>query len=185
MIAHIGQGVLELVQGDIATQRVDAIVNAANSALAGGGGVDGAIHRGGGPEIMAETRRRYPNGCPTGEAVVSGAGKLPAKFVIHAVGPIYEDGQSGEGELLASAYRASLCAAEQRGCDERRVAGAQHRRVWLSAGRGRPHRDSARPLPISSRTRRRATCASCSLATVRLPRFNPRFANSRQRPDAA
>ncbi|HPZ83924.1 MAG TPA: macro domain-containing protein, partial [Thermogutta sp.] len=83
----LGGCVVELVQGDITEQQVDAIVNAANSRLAGGGGVDGAIHRRGGPEIMAETRAKYPEGCPTGSAVISGAGRLPAKYVIHAVGP--------------------------------------------------------------------------------------------------
>lgn len=108
---------LELVQGDITEQQVDAIVNAANSRLAGGGGVDGAIHRRGGPAIMAETREKYPNGCPTGSAVISGAGNLPAKYVIHAVGPIYRDGQHGEADLLASAYRKSLDLAVTHGCE--------------------------------------------------------------------
>src|SRR6185436_9114759 len=95
---------LELVLGDITQQEVDAIVNAANSRLAGGGGVDGAIHRAGGPSIMEETRRRYPDGCPTGSAVITGAGKLPAKHVVHAVGPVWSGGRRGEAELLASAY---------------------------------------------------------------------------------
>ncbi|GIX02916.1 MAG: macro domain-containing protein [Thermogutta sp.] len=113
---EIGNCLLELVEGDITEQHVDAIVNAANSRLAGGGGVDGAIHRKGGPEIMAETKAKYPQGCPTGSAVVSGAGRLPAKFVIHAVGPIYRDGQHGEPELLASAYRRSLALAVEHDC---------------------------------------------------------------------
>jgi O-acetyl-ADP-ribose deacetylase (regulator of RNase III) len=99
---------LEIVQGDITDQVVDAIVNAANSQLAGGGGVDGAIHHHGGPDIMAETRHRYPAGCPTGSAVISGAGKLHAKYVIHAVGPIWTDGNSGEPELLARVHRRCL-----------------------------------------------------------------------------
>jgi O-acetyl-ADP-ribose deacetylase (regulator of RNase III) len=107
---------LELVQGDITEQEVDALVNAANSRLAGGGGVDGAIHRRGGPEIMRETSRRYPDGCPTGSAVISGAGNLPAKYVIHAVGPIWRGGQKGEPELLRSAYRASLALAREHSC---------------------------------------------------------------------
>ncbi len=107
---------LELVQGDITEQQVDAIVNAANSRLAGGGGVDGAIHRRGGPAIMEETRRRYPDGCPTGSAVISGAGNLPAKYVIHAVGPVWSGGHRGEDELLASAYRRSLELAVEHGC---------------------------------------------------------------------
>jgi O-acetyl-ADP-ribose deacetylase (regulator of RNase III) len=107
---------LELVQGDITEQSVDAIVNAANSSLAGGGGVDGAIHRGGGPEIMEETRRRYPDGCPTGSAVISTAGRLPAKHVIHAVGPVWHDGARGEPSQLASAYRRSLELAVENDC---------------------------------------------------------------------
>lgn len=102
---------LALVRGDITRVPADAIVNAANAALAGGGGVDGAIHRAAGPSIMAELRTRYGgHGCPTGSAVVTGAGELPARWVIHAVGPIWRGGGSGEPELLASAYRASLGA---------------------------------------------------------------------------
>jgi O-acetyl-ADP-ribose deacetylase (regulator of RNase III) len=108
--------VLELVQGDVTQQSVDAIVNAANSRLAGGGGVDGAIHRAGGPAIMEETGRRYPDGCPTGSAVISGAGHLPAKYVIHAVGPVYRDGAHGEAVLLASAYQACLELAAEHTC---------------------------------------------------------------------
>lgn len=107
---------LEMVEGDITQQEVDAIANAANSRLAGGGGVDGAIHRAGGPAIMQETRERYPQGCPTGSAVISGAGKLPARHVIHAVGPVYREGQQGEAELLASAYRKSLELARDHDC---------------------------------------------------------------------
>lgn len=108
---------IELVEGDITRQQVDAIVNAANSRLAGGGGVDGAIHRAGGRSIMRETDRRYPNGCPTGSAVISGAGKLPARFVLHAVGPVWRGGQSGEAELLASAHRRCLELAVEHECD--------------------------------------------------------------------
>jgi O-acetyl-ADP-ribose deacetylase (regulator of RNase III) len=107
---------LELHQGDITLQEVDAIVNAANSRLAGGGGVDGAIHRRGGPGIMAETTARYPDGCPTGSAVISGAGKLAAKHVIHAVGPVWSGGQRGEAELLAGAYRRCLELAAEHEC---------------------------------------------------------------------
>ena len=107
---------LELHQGDIALQQVDAIVNAANSQLAGGGGVDGAIHRRGGPEIMRDTDARYPDGCPTGSAVISAAGKLAAKYVIHAVGPVWSGGQRGEAELLAAAYRRSLELAVENDC---------------------------------------------------------------------
>ncbi len=104
---------LAVVQGDITRIPADAIVNAANSALAGGGGVDGAIHRAGGPSIMAELRARHGRqGCPTGSAVVTTAGDLPARWIIHAVGPRWSGGASGEAELLASAYRAALDAAE-------------------------------------------------------------------------
>lgn len=107
---------LELVEGDITSQEVDAIVNAANSRLAGGGGVDGAIHRRGGPEIMAETRRRYPHGCPTGSAVISSAGKLSAKYVIHAVGPVWNEGQQGEPDLLRAAHQRCLELAVEHAC---------------------------------------------------------------------
>ena len=107
---------LELVQGDVTEQEVDAVVNAANSRLAGGGGVDGAIHRRGGPAIMEETDRRYKDGCPTGSAVITGAGDLPAGHVIHAVGPVWSGGDSGEAELLRSAYRRCLELAIKHDC---------------------------------------------------------------------
>ncbi len=112
----INNGCIELHQGDITAEKVDAIVNAANSRLAGGGGVDGAIHRCGGPQIMAETARRYPQGCPTGSAVISGGGQLAAQYVIHAVGPVWQGGHRGEAELLAGAYRRSLELAVEHGC---------------------------------------------------------------------
>src|SRR4051812_31444794 len=96
---------LEFVLGDITQQDVDAIVNAANSRLAGGGGVDGAIHRAGGPAIMEETLRLHPNGCSSGSAVITGAGNLRAKHVIHAVGPVWSGGTCGEESLLSLAYR--------------------------------------------------------------------------------
>ena len=111
-----GRCTLELVRGDITVQDVDAIVNAANSALAGGGGVDGAIHRGGGPTIMRETREKYPDGCPTGFAVASGAGDLKAKYVFHAVGPRWKDGRHNEPELLQSAYRRCMELAAEHDC---------------------------------------------------------------------
>jgi O-acetyl-ADP-ribose deacetylase (regulator of RNase III) len=106
-----------LKEGDITKIPVDAMVNAANSALAGGGGVDGAIHRAGGPAIMAELDqiRGAQGGCLTGSAVATGAGKLPAKFVFHAVGPVYRDGRRGEPELLAGCYRKCLELADERG----------------------------------------------------------------------
>jgi len=111
-----GTGRIELHQGDITQQEVDAIVNAANSALAGGGGVDGAIHRGGGATIKQETDQRYPEGCPTGSAVITGAGDLVSRYVIHAVGPVWRGGQSNEAELLRQAYHQALLLARDNHC---------------------------------------------------------------------
>ena len=111
MKVRVAQSTLELVRGDITRERSAAIVNAANSRLAGGGGVDGAIHRAGGSEIMEECRRI--GSCPTGQAVITGSGDLPVRFVIHAVGPIYRDGRRGEDKLLTSAYRESLKLASR------------------------------------------------------------------------
>jgi O-acetyl-ADP-ribose deacetylase (regulator of RNase III) len=104
------------LEGNITRVAADAIVNAANSALAGGGGVDGAIHDAGGPEIMRELGeiRRRTGGCPTGSAVATGAGRLPARYVFHAVGPVYRDGRHGEPELLAGCYRTALALADER-----------------------------------------------------------------------
>src|SRR5450755_4267543 len=106
---------LQLVVGDITRVPADAIVNAANSSLAGGGGVDGAIHRAGGPAIMRELDeiRAASGGCATGSAVVTAAGALPARFVFHAVGPIYRDGRDGEPAQLAACYRKCLELAEE------------------------------------------------------------------------
>ncbi len=107
---------IEVREGDITTLAVDAIVNAANQSLMGGGGVDGAIHRAGGPEIMRELDRIRPQigRCPAGSAVATGAGKLPAQYVFHAVGPVYRDGRHGEPELLAACHRKCLELAEER-----------------------------------------------------------------------
>ena len=116
MQVQINNQTLELHHGDITLQQVDAIVNAANSRLAGGGGVDGAIHRRGGPSIMAETDAKFPHGCPTGSAVISAAGNLPAKYVIHAVGPVYGGGRRGEAKQLAGAYRRCLELAIEHHC---------------------------------------------------------------------
>jgi len=117
MEVKINDQTIELAEGDVTQQKVSAIVNAANCGLSGGGGVDGAIHRKGGPTIMAETRVKYPRGCPTGSAVISSAGNLPCNFVIHAVGPIWSGGNRGEAELLAKAYRRCLELAVEYDCE--------------------------------------------------------------------
>jgi O-acetyl-ADP-ribose deacetylase (regulator of RNase III) len=113
----LGNSLISLVQGDITRQDTEAIVNAANSSLLGGGGVDGAIHRVGGPRILQECKaiRAAQGECPTGAAVITTGGNLIARYVIHAVGPVWRGGNQGEDELLRSAYRSSLLLAVTQG----------------------------------------------------------------------
>jgi O-acetyl-ADP-ribose deacetylase (regulator of RNase III) len=110
---QIGMSRLELVEGDITQQDTEAIVNAANTSLLGGGGVDGAIHRAGGPQILEECKKI--GGCPTGEARITTGGRLKARWVIHTVGPVYHDGKHREPVLLANAHRNSLLLASEKG----------------------------------------------------------------------
>ena len=156
--------VIELVSGDITRQEVEAIVNAANSGLMGGGGVDGAIHRAGGPAILEECKAivARQGGCPTGEAVITGGGKLKARYVIHAVGPRYGRNPAKEAELLKSAHRESIRLAAENRCTS--VAFPA-----ISTGAyGYPIEEAA---PVALRAVRDALAAAPSIRLVRFVLF--------------
>ena len=158
----VGKARLELAQGDITEQDTDAIVNAANTTLLGGGGVDGAIHRRGGPSILAECRQL--GGCATGDAKITGAGELKARYVIHAVGPVYRDGNHGEAALLARAYLRSLEVAA-----EHEIASIAFPSISTGAYRF--------PVPLAARVAERAVIdflrRPSSLTLVRFVLFSP------------
>ena len=156
---------LILRQGDITRETVDAIVNAANSSLLGGGGVDGAIHRAGGPTILEECRaiRARQGGCPTGEAVITGAGLLRARYVVHTVGPVWQGGRQGESELLVSAYRKSLELAARH--DARTIA-------FPSLSTGVYGYPLARAAPLALGVAREYALAHESFAEIRFVLFS-------------
>ena len=162
------EGRVTVVTVDITTQDVAAIVNAANSTLLGGGGVDGAIHRAGGPQILAECRQiretTHPNGLPTGEAVITTGGNLPAKYVIHTVGPIYGRSPDLEAELLVACYKNSLRLAVRHSCSS--IAFPS-----ISTGAyGYPKHEAA---VLSSRAIKDFLTADNQIAEVRLVFFKP------------
>lgn len=159
-----------VVEGDITRQAVDAIVNAANSSLLGGGGVDGAIHRAAGPGLLAECRAL--GGCPAGEARITGGHGLPARHVIHTVGPVWRGGERGEDELLASCYRASLELAVRHGI--RTIA-------FPSISTGAYGFPMERAAAIAVRTVRDFVAAHEDLAEVRLVCFGPEAAEIHRR----
>jgi O-acetyl-ADP-ribose deacetylase (regulator of RNase III) len=164
-------GRVQVVVGDITKQDVEAIVNAANSSLLGGGGVDGAIHRAGGPEILEECREirrtRFPEGLATGEAVITTGGKLPALYVIHTVGPIYGEHRGKEAELLANCYHNSLTLAV-----EKNLASVAFPAISTGVY-GYPLAEAAE---VSSRTIENFLATDRQLKEVRLVFFQPRDA---------
>ena len=167
---------LEAAQGDIALEQVDAVVNAANARLAGGGGVDGAIHKAAGVGTTAAACRAI-GGCPPGQAVVTDGFDLPARFIIHTVGPVWHGGGAGEPETLASCYVAALAVADEIGAAERGLSGHLHRCLRVPAGSGRRrgrdnrrrggHRRHRGPLRGLRRRHARALPPSARLIAVR------------------
>jgi O-acetyl-ADP-ribose deacetylase len=166
MRISLGDAVIELAKGDITIQEVDAIVNAANKRLEGGGGVDGAIHEAGGPSILEELRRRFPGGCSTGDAVVTKAGELRAQFVIHAVGPSYDPNEKEWcADRLSRAYLGSLQLAAEQGC----------RSIALpSVSTGIFHYPTAEAAQIALRTARDFLLKSKQLELVRWVLYDDR-----------
>jgi O-acetyl-ADP-ribose deacetylase len=166
-------GRVRVVVGDITKQDVEVIVNAANASLMGGGGVDGAIHRAAGPEILEECREirrtRFPNGLPTGEAVITTGGKLPALYVIHTVGPIYGENEGRDAELLANFYHNSLTLAVEKNLTSIAFPA-------ISTGVfGYPPAEAAE---VSSRTIENFLATDRQLKEVRLVFFQPRDAET-------
>ena len=165
------EGRVRVLVDDITRQEVDAIVNAANSSLLGGGGVDGAIHRAGGPAILEECRElrrmRFPSGLPTGEAVITTAGRLPARFVIHTVGPVWGEHGGREAELLAACYRNSLALAAEHG-----LTSVAFPAVSTGVYGYPPDKAAA----VSSRAVAEFLDADTSFGEVRLVFFSPRHA---------
>ena len=177
---------LELVVGDITTERVDAIGNAANERLRGGGGVDGAIHAAAGPVLLEELRRRYPDGTPTGTAVATAAHALPARWVIHAVGPIWRGGGHGEAEQLAGAYRSSLEVARDLGARTLALPAISMGIYGYPAARHRPLRSPPWLSTSTAHPTRRRAWSSCASScdrppgTSSWPRWNGRPASRRR-----
>jgi O-acetyl-ADP-ribose deacetylase (regulator of RNase III) len=166
-------GTVVVKVGDITKETVDAIVNAANGTLMGGGGVDGAIHRAGGPEILKECKEirrvRFPDGLPTGQAVITTAGRMPAKHIIHTVGPVYGRGGKDKAELLAACYRNSLSLASENGL--KTIAFPA-----ISTGvYGYPLHEAAQ---VSSQAIQKFLSSNASLHEVRLVFFSPTDADT-------